>query len=72
MKTHVRHLIYQSNLGEVKESEEEPCLFSKVNNETILPILSVGGTLSQSQDNSMGSWLKDFYEALLRDDWRRP
>ena len=70
MKTHVRHLIYQSNLGEVGESEEEPRLFSKINNETILPILSVGGALSQSQDNSMGSWPKDFYEALLRDDWR--
>jgi hypothetical protein len=26
--------------------------------------------LSQPQDTSEGSWPKDFYEALLRDDWR--
>jgi hypothetical protein len=70
MKTNVRHLIYQSNLSEKKNRDEEPKLFDKVNKETILPILSVGVALSQSPDDSKGSWPKDFYEALLRDDWR--
>jgi hypothetical protein len=70
MKTHVRHLIYQSNLREKNENDEEPRLFGLVNKETILPILAVGGALSQSQDDSASSWPRDFYEALLRDDWR--
>jgi hypothetical protein len=70
MKTHGRHLIYQSNLGEVEGSEEEPRLFSKISNETILPILSEVGALTHSPDNEMGSWPRDFYEALLREDWR--
>jgi hypothetical protein len=70
MKTHVRHLIYQSNLGEVEENEEEPRLFSKMTKETILPILAVGEALSQSSGDGTESWPKDFYEALLRDDWR--
>ena len=70
MTAHVRHLIFQSNLGEVKENEEEPKLFSKMTKETILPILSVGEALSQSNDDQKESWPKDFYEALLRDDWR--
>ena len=70
MKTHVRHLIYQSNLGEMEEAEEEPKLYSKMTKETILPILSVGEALSQSNDDKVESWPKDFYEALLREDWR--
>jgi len=70
MKTHVRHLIYQSNLVEIENDDEEPRLFDKINKETILPILAVGEALSQPADDSKGSWPKDFYEALLRDDWR--
>ncbi len=70
MKTHVRHLIYQSNLLEKEKDDEEPRLFDKIDKETILPILSVGEALSQPADDSKGSWSKDFYEALLRDDWR--
>jgi hypothetical protein len=70
MKTHVRHLIYQQNLKEKDKNVEEPRLFDKIDKETILPILSVGGALSQPQDTSEGSWPMDFYEALLRDVWR--
>jgi hypothetical protein len=70
MKTHVRHLIYQSGFFKKKRNDEEPRLFDKINRETILPILSVGEALSQPADDSKGSWPKDFYEALLRDDWR--
>ena len=70
MKTHVRHLILQSNLKEVEEDDEEPRLYSKLTNETILPILAVGEALSQSSGEGKDSWPKDFYEALLRDDWR--
>jgi hypothetical protein len=69
MQTHVRHLILQSNLKEVKEDDEEPRLYSKLTNETILPILSVGEALSQSSGEGKESW-PPFYEALLRDDWR--
>jgi hypothetical protein len=35
MKTNVRHLIYQSNLSEKKNRDEEPKLFDKFNKETI-------------------------------------
>ena len=49
MKTHVRHLILQSNLKEVDENEDEPRLFGKLTNETILPILSVGEALCRSR-----------------------
>jgi hypothetical protein len=70
MKTHVRHLILQSNLREKEKDGEELRLFGLINKETILPILSVEGALTQWQDNTMGSWPRDFYEALLRDDWR--
>jgi hypothetical protein len=68
MKTNVRHLIFQSNLSEMENNDEEPRLFDKINKETILPILSVGAALSQSQDDTKDSWPKDFYEALLRED----
>ena len=65
MTAHVRHLIYQSGLREVNdEKEEEPMLFSKMNKETILPILSVGVALSQANGEGKENWPKDFYEAL--------
>jgi hypothetical protein len=70
MKTNVRHLIYQSNLVKKEKKDEEPRLFDKLNKETILPILSVGEALFQPADDSKGSWPKDFYEVLLREDWR--
>ena len=38
--------------------------------ETILPVLEVGSCLSESDVNSGGNWPKDFYEALVRPDWR--
>jgi hypothetical protein len=37
---------------------------------TILPILEVGSCLSDPDPNSGGNWTKDFYEALVRPDWR--
>ena len=37
---------------------------------TILPILEVGSCLSDPDPNSGGNWPKDFYEALVRPDWR--
>ena len=37
---------------------------------TILPILEVGSCLTDSDPNSGGNWPKDFYEALIRPDWR--
>jgi hypothetical protein len=35
---------------------------------TILPIMEVGASLSGNEMG--GSWPKDFYEALVRPDWR--
>ena len=70
MTAHVRHLIFQPNLQKVEESENEPRLYDKMTKETILPILSVGEALSQSSGDGAESWPKDFYEALLREDWR--
>ena len=43
---------------------------SKLTKETILPILAVGAALSQPNPNGKDNWPRDFYEALLRDDWR--
>jgi hypothetical protein len=37
--------------------------------ETILPIMEVGSCISGSELG--GSWPRDFYEALIRPDWRR-
>jgi hypothetical protein len=37
--------------------------------ETILPIMEVGSCISGSELG--GSWPRDFYEALVRPDWRR-
>ena len=37
---------------------------------TMLPVLEVGSCLSSSDINSGGNWPKDFYEALVRPDWR--
>jgi hypothetical protein len=54
----------------MEENEEEPRSFDKMTKETILPILAVGEALSQSSGDGIESWPKDFYEALLRDDWR--
>jgi hypothetical protein len=36
---------------------------------SILPIMEVGSSISS--DNMGGTWPKDFYEALIRPDWRR-
>ena len=37
---------------------------------TILPILEVGSCLSDPDPNAGGNWPRDFYEALVRPDWR--
>ena len=37
---------------------------------TILPVLEVGSCLSDPDPNAGGNWPKDFYEALVRPDWR--
>ena len=38
---------------------------------SLLPILEVGSTLSSDNDEFGGSVPKDFYEALIRPDWRQ-
>ena len=38
--------------------------------QTMLPVLEVGSCLSNSDVNAGGNWPKDFYEALVRPDWR--
>ena len=38
--------------------------------QTILPVLEVGCCLSDPDPNAGGNWPKDFYEALVRPDWR--
>ena len=38
--------------------------------ETILPILSVGTPLTSSSGDDKENWPKDFFEALIREDWR--
>jgi hypothetical protein len=38
--------------------------------QTMLPVLEVGSCLSSSDINAGGNWPKDFYEALVRPDWR--
>jgi hypothetical protein len=68
MMTHKRHL---STYNSESEGEgEEPKLNGRITKETILPILSVGTALSQPNPTGKDSWPRDFYEALLRDDWR--
>ena len=41
----------------------------KWSSDTILPIMEVGSCISGSEMG--GSWPRDFYEALVRPDWRR-
>jgi hypothetical protein len=69
MLTHKRHLTPHDSESE-KEDENEPRYNSRLSKETILPILSVGAELSQPNPIGKDSWPRDFYEALLRDDWR--
>jgi hypothetical protein len=38
------------------------------NSLTILPVMEVGSTISG--DSMGGTWPRDFYEALVRPDWR--
>jgi hypothetical protein len=68
MTAHKRHLSLQES--EDEHEGDDPRLDSKVSMETLLPILSVGASLSQPSSSGKDSWPKDFYEALLRDDWR--
>jgi hypothetical protein len=66
MLTHKRHLAPHDSETE----DDEPLLNSRLSKETILPVLSVGAALSQPNPNGKDNWPRDFYEALLRDDWR--
>jgi hypothetical protein len=68
MLTHERHL--SAHHSESEDDENEPRLNSRISRETLLPILSVGTALSQPNPTGKDSWPRDFYEALLRDDWR--
>jgi hypothetical protein len=68
MMTHKRHL--STHDSESEDESNEPKLNGRISKETILPILSVGAALSQPNPSGKDSWPKDFYEALLRDDWR--
>ena len=56
---------------EDREKVETPCgnLTSKIL--SLLPILEVGSSLSSDNDEFGGSVPKDFYEALVRPDWRQ-
>ncbi len=67
MLTHKRHLTPHDSESE-DEDENEPRYNSRLNKDTILPILSVGAELSQPNPVGKDSWPRDFYEALLRDD----
>ena len=67
MVAHRRHLAPHDS---DTEDDEDPRYNSRVTKETILPILAVGAQLSQPNPIGKDSWPKDFYEALLRDDWR--
>jgi hypothetical protein len=69
MVAHKRHLEAHESDSEEDENEE-PRYNGRLDKETILPILSVGSQLSQPNPDGKDSWPKDFYEALLRDDWR--
>jgi hypothetical protein len=42
---------------------------TKWNADTILPIMEMGSCISGSELG--GTWRRDFYEALIRPDWRR-
>ena len=68
MLTHKRHL--SAHQRESEDDENEPRFNSRITKETLLPILSVGTALSQPNASEKDSWPRDFYEALLRDDWR--
>ena len=68
MLTHKRHL--STHDSESEDEDDGPKLNSRITKETILPILSVGSALSQPNPTGKDSWPRDFYEALLRDDWR--
>ena len=70
MKAHKRHLIYQGENENEDDVESEPKYNGKITKETILPILSVGTALSPQSGKETSNWPRDFYEALLRDDWR--
>jgi hypothetical protein len=37
---------------------------------TIMATLEVGSALKRSEEHEETSWPKDFFEALVRDDWR--
>ncbi len=67
MVAHKRHLTSHDS---DTEDDEEPRYNSRISKDTILPILAVGSQLSQPSPVGKDSWLKDFYEALLRDDRR--
>ena len=69
MVAHKRHLEAHDSDSEEDENVE-PRYNDRLDKETILPILSVGAQLSQPNPDGKDSWPKDFYEALLRDDWR--
>ena len=58
------------SIDEILELERGLVDMPKVwNANTILPIMEVGSCISGSEMG--GSWPKDFYEALIRPDWRR-
>jgi len=69
MLAHKRHISLHDSDTE-SDGELEPRLNSRISKETLLPILSVGAALSQTNAIGKDNWPKDFYEALLRDDWR--
>jgi hypothetical protein len=69
MVAHKRHLEVHDSESD-KDENEEPRYNGRLDKETILPILSVGAQLSQPNSDGKDSWPKDFYEALLRDDWK--
>jgi len=68
MLTHKRHLSIHDS--ESEDENNEPKFNGRMSKETLLPILSVGTALSQPNPTGKDSWPRDFYEALLRDDWR--
>jgi len=68
MMTHKRHL--SKHISDSEGEDDEPKFNGRITKDTILPILSVGTALSQPNPTGKDSWPRDFYEALLRDDWR--